>query len=179
MVVNRARGDEIQTVLGATVVGGATDPTIAYPAGLGKCLGKWVNFCVPPEAIPLRRGLILPPPRTSILDIGPWPPSAQGICDLFILPTNVTIDLGTAFMSREIRSQPKRAWFGLEIGCLHALDRKMITSAHITLLSGVGAVIEQTEKIARTLHKEFGYWKRKQDGLTCTLKRPPPNFRSD
>ena len=55
----------------------------------------------------------------------------------------------------------------------------MITSAHITLLSGVGAVIEQTEKIARTLHKEFGYWKRKQDGLTCTLKRPKPDFRSN
>ena len=89
MMINRERSDEVQTVLGATVVGGATDPTIAYPAGLGKCLGKWVNFCLPPEAIPLRRGLILPPPRTSILGIGPWPPSAQAIYDLFILPTNV------------------------------------------------------------------------------------------
>ena len=56
----------------------------------------------------------------------------------------------------------------------------MVTSAHITLLSGHGPVIEQAETIARTLHREFGYWKRNYPiGLTGTLKRPPPNFRSD
>ncbi len=137
-------------------------------------------LCLPPVATPLPNVRILPPPRTSLSGPGSWPSSAQDICELFAEKTNVTIDLDFAFISREIRSEPGRVvWFGLEIRRLCVLGRPLDAAALISLLTGTGSVIDQSVRIARVFHTEFGHWKRNSpNGVTSTIRRPPDDFRS-